>query len=65
MAGAHVLFTGSVTLALRQLTCSQSLLDQFKQPGLNVPVIHGKQNSVSEPRIDLGVRSRSGASWTM
>lgn len=53
MAEMHVLFTGSVTLAVRQLTSSQSFLDQFKQRGLSVLVIHGKQNSVSELHVYL------------
>lgn len=44
MVEMHVLFTGCVTV--RQLTGAQLFLDLFKLRGLNVVVIHGKQNSV-------------------
>lgn len=56
MVEVHVSFTGCVTG--RQLTGSQLFLDLFKQRGLNVVVIHGKQNSVSEPYIHLRMRTR-------
>lgn len=58
MAEMHVLFTGSLTLAVRQLTCSQSFLDQFRQRGLNVLVIHGKQTGVCELHVWLRMRSK-------
>lgn len=50
------LFTGCVTG--RQLRGSQLFLDLLKQRGLNAVVIHGKQNSVSEPYIHLRMRTR-------
>lgn len=56
MVEMHVLFTGSVSLTVRQLTGSQSFLDLFKRRGLNVVVIHGGQTRVSELRVYLRMR---------
>lgn len=56
MVEMHVLFTGCV--AVRQLTGSQLFLDLFKLRGLNVVVIHGKQNSVSEAYIHLRMSTK-------
>lgn len=56
MVEMHVLFTGSVSLTVRQLIGSQSFLDLFKQRGLYVVVIHGRQNSVSALHVYLRMR---------
>lgn len=57
MVEVHVLFTGSVSVTVRQLTDSQSFLDLLQQPGLNELVIHGEQNSLSELHVQLRMRS--------